>query len=208
MRPQGERYQAERGVPRAGVQPLLQEQGQHEEQAGAGGDGDQAHEQSGSETPVLHERGLDERVGRGALTVGEGGQEQAAGDDRGDGDGAPAVGRALDQAVQQPEDGCGEQAGGPAVDDGGPVAVVVTRQDLDGHDQPDNAKDDVDEEDRAPGQTEHVGADEESGQDRAADTGQTENRADSPNALASMSWLNALAMIAMPCGMSRAPKAP
>ncbi|MGP3959780.1 lanthionine synthetase C family protein, partial [Nonomuraea sp. 3N208] len=70
--PQGERHQAERGVPRAGVQPLLQEQRQHEEQAGAGGDGDQAHEQSGSETPVLHERGLDERVGRGALTVGEG----------------------------------------------------------------------------------------------------------------------------------------
>ena len=62
----GERYQAERGVPRAGVQPLLQEQRQH----------------------------------------------------------------------------------------GGPVAVVVSWQDLGGYDQPDAAKDDVREEDRAPGQTE------------------------------------------------------
>jgi hypothetical protein len=56
-------------------------------------------------------------------------------------------------------------------------------QDLDGHNQPDNAKDDVDEEDRAPGQTEHVGADEETGQDRAADTGETENRAEQPERL-------------------------
>ena len=95
----------------------------------------------------------------------------------------PAVGRALDQAVQQPEHGYREQAGAPAVDDGGPVAVVVTRQDLDGHDQPDDAKDDVDEEDRAPGQTEQVGADDEPGQDRAADTGETENRAEQPERL-------------------------
>jgi hypothetical protein len=36
--PQGERHQTERDVPRADVQPLLQEQGQHEEQAGADGD--------------------------------------------------------------------------------------------------------------------------------------------------------------------------
>src|SRR3984957_14593919 len=76
-----------------------------------------------------------------------------------------------------------KQARGPAVDDGGPVAVVVTRKDLDGHDQPDDAKDDVDEEDRAPGQTEHVGADEETGQDRAADTGETENRSEQPERL-------------------------
>jgi hypothetical protein len=74
--PQGERHQAERGVPRAGVQPLLQEQRQHEEQAGAGGEDGQAHEHSGGETPVLQERGRDERVGCGALTVGEGSEEQ------------------------------------------------------------------------------------------------------------------------------------
>jgi hypothetical protein len=39
------------------VQPLLQEQGQHEEQAGAGGDGDQAP-QSGSETRFFMSEGL------------------------------------------------------------------------------------------------------------------------------------------------------
>jgi hypothetical protein len=162
------------------VQPLLQEQGQHEEQAGAGGDGDQAHEQSGGEAPVLQERGLDERVGGGALTVGEGSEGQGAGGDRDDRDDAPAVGRALDQAVQQPEHGHREQARGPAVDDGGPVAVAVTRQDPGRHDQTGNAQDDVDEEDRAPGQAEHVGADEETGQDRAADAGEAENRAEQP----------------------------
>jgi hypothetical protein len=43
--------------------------------------------------------------GSGALTVGEGSEEQDADGDRDDRDGAPAVGRALDQAVQQPEHG-------------------------------------------------------------------------------------------------------
>jgi hypothetical protein len=78
------------------------------------------------------------------------------------------VGGALDQAVQQAEHRAGEQARAPAVDDLGVVAVVVG-EDPDGHRQTDHAQDQVDQEDRAPGEAEQVGADVEAGQYRAAD---------------------------------------
>jgi hypothetical protein len=48
------------------------------------------------------------------------------------------------------------------------VVAVVVGEDPDGHRQTDHAQDQVDQEDRAPGEAEQVGADDEAGHRLAA----------------------------------------
>jgi len=113
-----------------------------------------------------------------ALAVRECGEEEHAGEDLMHGDGGPPLvsPRSVRTAA---EHCCAEQAGPPAVDDGGPV-TIVGRKDLHSQYETDRAEEDVEQEDRPPGQSEPVGTNDEAGQDRPADLAIPSSGAEQP----------------------------
>jgi hypothetical protein len=60
----------------------------------------------------------------------------------------------------------------------------VSRQELDGGGERGTAEDEVDQEHRPPAEPEQVGVDQEAGEDRAADRGQAQDRAERAEGLA------------------------